>query len=444
MVSGRISSAWKSYRSVGIVYRIGVAFVLGSVLGLVVGDAATILQPVGDLFVRLLKMVIIPIVVFTLIMAARNLSPQNLGKVGGQVILLYLFTTMIAIGIGLVVSNVIDPGVGLLLEDAMAKSAVETKESPGLGQVFLNIVPENPFGAMAEGQILSVIFFALAFGVGLTFVRDEAEVGSSVYNGVETIFDAVEAGAEVTFKIVWGVMEYGVIGVFALMAALFAQTGTEAIFSLFKLFATLAIAIGLQISVVYLLIIVSGLVGQSPVAFLRGGKDAMMTALSIRSSSGTLPVTMSNADENLKIDQEVYSFSLPLGATINMDGTAMYLGIAAIFTANVVGRSLTMAEQLSVLVTALIASIGTAGVPGASIVMMTVVFTQVGLPIQAIALVLGIDPLLDRMRTMNNITGDLAVTTLVAKWNDAIDFSTGVWAGEGADTGGVRTPTTDD
>jgi Na+/H+-dicarboxylate symporter len=132
----------------------------------------------------------------------------------------------------------------------------------------------------------------------------------------------------------------------------------------------------------------------------------------------------------------VYSFSLPLGATINMDGTAMYLGIAAIFTANVVGKTLTISQQLSILVTALIASVGTAGVPGASIVMMTVVFTQVGLPIQAIAFVLGIDPLLDRMRTMNNVTGDLAVTTLVAKWNDAIDFNTGIWADdEGIDLG---------
>ncbi|WP_266075858.1 dicarboxylate/amino acid:cation symporter [Haladaptatus caseinilyticus] len=444
-MTSSVTQTWQRYRSVPIIYRIAAAFVLGSIVGLVVGEPATNLQPLGDLFVRLLKMVIVPIVVFTLIMAARNLSPKNLGKVGGQVILLYLFTTMIAIGIGLVVSNVIDPGVGLLLEDALKKSAVETKQSPGLGQVFLNIVPENPFGAMAEGNILSVIFFALAFGVGLTVVRDEAKEGSSVYNGVETIFDVVEAGAEVMFKVVWGVMEYGVIGVFALMAALFANTGVEAIFSLFKLFATLAIAIGIQISVVYLLFIISGLVGQSPMSFLRGSKDAMMTALSIRSSSGTLPVTMSNADENLGIDQEVYSFSLPLGATINMDGTAMYLGIAAIFTANVVGKSLTMAEQLSVLVTALIASIGTAGVPGASIVMMTVVFTQVGLPIQAIALVLGIDPLLDRMRTMNNVTGDLAVTTLVAKWNDAIDFSTGVWTGADTDSGGaVSSPTIDD
>ncbi|RBI61012.1 dicarboxylate/amino acid:cation symporter [halophilic archaeon] len=443
-MSNTVKETWQRYRSVPIVYRIAAAFVLGSVVGLIVGEPATNLQPLGDLFVRLLKMVIVPIVVFTLVMAARNLAPKDLGKVGGQVVMLYILTTMVAIAIGLGVSNLIDPGTGLLLEDALKKQAVETKQSPGLTQVLLGIVPENPFSAMAEGKILGVIFFALAFGIGLTVVRDEAEEGSSVYNGVQTTFDIVEAGAEVMFKIVWGVMEFGVIGVFALMAALFAKTGPGAILSLIKLFATLAIAITLQITLVYLLVIVKGLVGRSPIDFLRGSREAMVTALSIRSSSGTLPVTMSNADENLGVDEGVYSFSLPLGATINMDGTAMYLGIAAIFTANVVGEPLTLTQQVSVLVTALIASIGTAGVPGASIVMMTVVFTQVGLPIQAIALVIGIDPLLDRMRTMNNVTGDLAVTTLVAKWNDAVDFTTGVWAGETESLRDVPSSTTSD
>jgi Na+/H+-dicarboxylate symporter len=433
---------WRRYRSVPIIYRIAVAFVLGSVVGIVVGKPAASLQPLGDLFVRLLKMVIVPIVVFTLIMAARNLSPKNLGKIGVEVVALYLLTTMVAIAIGLGISNLIDPGVGIEL----AKNAnVNAEKAPPLGKVLLGIVPENPIHAMAEGQMLGVIFFSLIFGIGLTVVRDEAEPGSKLDDGVSAIFDAVEVGTEVMFKVVWGVMEYGVIGVFALMAALFGQTGIGAIVSLLKLCASLAIAIAIHISVVYLLIIMLGLVGKSPVDFLRGGKDAMMTALSIRSSSGTLPVTMSNADENLGVDEEVYSFSLPLGATVNMDGTAMYLGIAAIFTANVVGKSLTLAEQLSVLLTALLASIGTAGVPGASLIMMSVVFTQVGLPLSAIAMVAGVDPLLDRMRTMNNVTGDLAVTTLVAKWNDAIDFTTGVWADAPADVGGVASsPTTDD
>ncbi|GAA0244819.1 dicarboxylate/amino acid:cation symporter [Haladaptatus pallidirubidus] len=441
MTDSTVYGAWQRYRSVPIIYRIATAFVLGSIIGVVVGEPATSLQPLGDLFVRLLKMVIVPIVVFTLIMAARNLSPQNLGKVGGQVVLLYLFTTMIAIAIGLGVSNVINPGVGIELDQS---ANVDPGQAPPLGEVFLNIVPENPLAAMAEGQMLGIIFFSLVFGIGLTVVRDEAKPGSTMETGVESIFNAVEVGTEVMFKIVWGVMEYGVIGVFALMASLFGDIGIDAIVSLFKLCAALAIAITIQISVVYFLFILLGLVRKSPIDFVEGSRDAMMTALSIRSSSGTLPVTMSNADENLGIDEDVYGFSLPLGATINMDGTAMYLGIATIFAANVVGESLTLAQQFSVLITALLASIGTAGVPSASLIMMTVVFQQVGLPLAPIAMVAGVDPLLDRLRTMNNVTGDLAVTTLVAKWNGAIDFTTGVWPADGADTGGVATPTTDD
>jgi Na+/H+-dicarboxylate symporter len=435
-----VRQVWQQYRSVPIIYRIGAAFVLGSIVGLVVGKPATALQPLGDLFIRLLKMVIVPIVIFTLIMAARELSPTKLGKIGGEVVVLYTLTTMIAIAIGLGISNFIDPGVGLQIADATVKS----KEAPPLMEVLLGAVPENPIGAMAEGNILGVIFFSLVFGIGMTTVRHETEAGSSVHEGIQSLFNIVEAGAEVMFKVVWGVMEYGVIGVFALMAALFGQTGPGAIIALAKLVITLVFAIFLHITVVYLLVIVIALVGQSPLAFLRGCKDAMITALSIRSSTGTLPVTMSNADENLHIDQEIYSFSLPLGATINMDGTAMYLGIAAIFTANIVGVSLTLVQQLTILLTALLASIGTAGVPGASLIMMSVVFTQVGLPLSSIAMIAGIDPLLDRFRTMNNITGDLAVTTLVAKWNGAIDLSSGVWDGEPAATDDMSVAAADD
>lgn len=418
-----ISRLWRQYRSVPIVYRIAAAFVLGSVVGLAVGQPAAKLQPVGDLFVRLLKMIIVPIVVFTIMMASRQLSPSNLGKVGGQVVVVYLLTTSIAIAVGLAVSNVLDPGVGLQLTEA----SVSPEEAPPLSEVLLGVVPENPIGAMADGDILGVITFSLVFGIGMTAVREEFEEGTAVHDGIQTLFDIIEAGAEVMFKVVWGVMEYGVVGVFALMASLFGQTGPGAITELFMLVLALTVAVGIQIGVVYLLLIVTLLIGQSPLAFLRASKDAMLTALSIRSSSGTLPVTMSNADENLKIDQGVYSFSLPLGATINMDGTAMYLGIAAIFTANIVDVHLTIAQQLSILLTALLASVGTAGVPGASLVMMSVVFSQVGLPLSAVAMIAGIDPLLDRLRTMNNITGDLAVTALVAKWNDAIDLSSGAW-----------------
>ncbi|EMA37216.1 sodium:dicarboxylate symporter [Halococcus hamelinensis 100A6] len=371
-------------------------------------------------------MIIVPIIVFTLLMAAERLSPTNLGKIGGQTLLVYMVTTTVAIVIGLGISNVMDPGSGITL----ASGNVNTEQAPSLGQQLLNIVPTNPISAMAEGNILAIIFFVLVFGIGMTLVREEADADSSIRNGIDTIFETAEAGAEVMFKVVWGIMEYGVIGVFALMAALFGEIGIEAIGAYAMLSLTLAIAIALQMTIVYFLVILRGLVGVSPLAFLRGTREALVTALSIRSSSGTLPVSMSNAEDNLRIDEGVYSFSLPLGATINMDGTAMYLGIVAIFAANIAGVSLTITQQFAILVTALLASVGTAGVPSASLVMMAAVLTQVGLPLEVIAMIAGIDPFLDRLRTMNNVAGDLAVSTLIGKWNGALDLTTGVWADE--------------
>ena len=422
MSSSTTVEYWQRYRSIPIVYRIGVAFVLGSVFGLLVGQPATRLQPVGDLFVRLLSMLIVPIIVFTLIMGARRLSPSNLGKIGGQVVLVYAATSALAVAIGLGVANLIDPGTGLQLGDAQAQNA----EAPNVVDVILGIVPENPIGAMANGDVLPTIFFVVVFGLALALVQQETD-SEDIRNGVESFYDLAEAGAEAMFKVVWGVMEYGVIGVFALMAAVFGEAGTDAIVPFALLILTLALAVAAHIVLVHLGAIVALLVGESPMGFLRGGRDALITALSIRSSSGTLPVTMSNADENLLVEEEVYSFSLPLGATINMDGTALYQGVAAIFAANLVGVQLGLAEQFTVVAVAVLASVGAAGVPGTGLIMLTLVLTQLGLPLEVVGFVAGVDPILDRMRTMTNISGDLAVTTLVAKWNDAVDFTGGAW-----------------
>ncbi|WP_129116772.1 dicarboxylate/amino acid:cation symporter [Halegenticoccus tardaugens] len=437
-MTGTITRSWRRYRSVPLVYRIGIAFVLGSALGLVVGGRATALEPIGELFVRLLEMIVVPIVVFTLLLGARRLTPSKLGRIGGQVVGLYLLTTAVAIVIGLGVANLVQPGVGLEL----AGSAGETEQAPSMVDVLLGVVPDNPLGAMAEGNVLPTIFFTVVFGIALAMLSEEFEPGSAVHDGVEAIFDVAEAGSEAMFKIVWGVMEFGVLGVFALMATTFGEAGVDAIVPYAKLALALTLAVSIHIGLVYLVVIQRGLMGESPLSFLSGAKDAMVTALSISSSSGTLPVSMSDADENFGVAEEVYSFSLPLGATINMDGTAMYLGIVAVFAANVVGQSLTIAEQFAVLATALLASVGTAGVPSAGLIMMTIVLTQVGLPLEIVGMIAGIDPLLDRMRTMNNVTGDLAVTTLVAKWNGAIDYAGTVWSD--APTGSVVDGAVDD
>ncbi|ELZ98836.1 glutamate/aspartate transport protein [Haloferax mucosum ATCC BAA-1512] len=423
MSNTAIVSLWRRYRAVSIVYRIGLAFVLGSILGLVVGQPATALKPIGDLFVRLLKMLIVPIVVFTLLMGVRQLSPSSLGRVGVQVVALYAFTSALAVAVGLGVSNLVSPGSrGLSLTNAEAQSA----EAPNAVEVLLNIVPANPIGSMAEGNVLPTIFFVVVFGLGLSLVWEETD-DEAVRSGIETFFDLAEAGAEAMYKVVWGAMEFGVVGVFALMANVFGTSGIDAILPFTLLIVTMLLAAVTHIGLVYLGGLVAGLAGRSPLAFLSGGRDAMVTALSIRSSSGTLPVTMSDADENLGIEERIYGFSLPLGATINMDGTAMYQGVAAVFAANIMGVNLSLIDQFSVVAVAVLASIGTAGVPGSGLIMLTLVLTQLGLPLEIVGFVAGVDPILDRIRTMVNVTGDLAVTTVVAKWNGAVDFTAEAW-----------------
>jgi Na+/H+-dicarboxylate symporter len=424
-----IRTAWRRYRSVAIAYRIGAAFVLGSVVGLAVGEPATALEPLGDLFIRLLEMLVIPIVVFTLLMGIRQLSPATLGKVGGQVVALYAFTSALAVVIGLSVANLIEPGTGM----ALADEPVDTEEPPSPTEVFLGIVPENPVEAMATTDILATLFFVIVFGLALVLVAEEVD-DEAVENGIKAIFDIMEAGSEAMFKIVWGVMEYGVIGVFALMAVVFADAGPGALRAFVTVILALAIAVGLHVAVVHMGVLIVALTRQSPIAFLVGIKDALVTALAIASSSAALPVSMANAENNLKINEGIYGFSLPLGATINMDGTAMYQGVAAVFAANLVGVQLTLAEQFIVVSIAVLASIGTAGVPGAGLIMLTLVLTQLGLPLEVIGFIAGIDPILDRMRTMTNISGDLAVATVVGHWNDAVDFGSGIWDGAATET----------
>lgn len=421
-----LGSVWARYRRIPLVYRIFVAFVLGSALGLSAGEPATALAPLGDLFLRLLEMLIVPLVVFTLLGGVERLTPSRAGRIGGTVVLLYMATTAVAGFIGLAVANALSPGAGVEFTGGEAQSA----EAPALSEVFLNIVPTNPVAALVEGDILSIIFFVLVFGLGLVVVRETTD-SEDVRRGIESLFRVVEAGTEALFAVVWGVMEYGVVGVFALMATSMATNGVGALFSLGTLVGAIALAVVIHIAVTYLGLITYLGLGRSPVSFLRGAKDAMLTAFTIRSSSGTLPVSMKNAEEDLGIDESLYGFSLPLGATVNMDGAAIRQAITAVFAANLFGVHLGIGEQFTLLATVVLVSIGTAGVPGAGLVMLTVILESVGLPLTVVGFVAGVDPILGRIATMNNVTGDLAVSTLAGKWNGAVDFASGVW-GDGS------------
>ncbi|SEH42803.1 Na+/H+-dicarboxylate symporter [Halopenitus malekzadehii] len=434
-MAGSLASLWKRYRSVGLIYRIAVAFVIGSAAGIAFGERMAVVQPLGDLFLRLLNMLVVPIIVFTLLTGIRQLSPARLGRIGGATVALYAVTTTVAGVIGLAVANVLQPGRGV----EFVAGEAESQAPPSLTEVVLGIVPNNPVTAMAEGNLLGTVFFAIVFGIALTYVRaNKPEYAESV----DSLFEAFEVGAEAMFVVVRSVLEYGVIGVFALMAAGIGTEGVGVFSSLGELVLAVAIAVLIHIVVTYLGLLMTVVSDVSPVAFLRGAKDAMVTAFATRSSSGTLPVTMTNAEEDLRIDERVYSFALPVGATANMDGAAIRQAITVVFAANVVGQPLALTEQVLVLIVAVLISIGTAGVPGAGIVMLTVVLTQVGLPLTVVGFVAGVDPILGRIATMNNVTGDLAVSTVVGKWNDAIDFTTGVWA-DGATAVGDAAPAED-
>ncbi len=413
------------YFAIPFIQRMGIAFVLGIIAGLIIGEPIEVIRPIGTLFLRLLMMVVIPIIVFTLITAMKSMTPSKLGRIGGQTVGLYLLTTAVAIIIGLGIANVFNPGMGLTLP---TDATIDASEAPGIVEVLINIFPNNVFASMAEGAILQVLAFALIFGVAMAFLKDTGS--EKIKEGVDLIFSLTETASEVMFKIVRGVMEFGVLGVFALLAATFGQTGPQALADFGILIATFVIAVAIHMSLVYGLVFNIMILKKSPLKFLKGAKDALITAFATRSSGGTLPITMKAANQDLKIKEEIYSFSLPLGATINMDGTAMYQGVTAIFAANLIGQSLTLGEQLIVVLTAVLASIGTAGVPGAGLIMLTMVLTALGLPLGVVAFVAGVDPVLDSFRTMNNVAGDLSVSSVVAKFNDGIDLTKGAWADE--------------
>lgn len=300
---GLMGRWWRRYRSIELVYRLAAAFVLGSIVGIGVGGPAAVLKPLGDLFLRLLNMLVVPLVIFTLLTGIRQLTPGTMGRVGGSVIGLFVVTTTIASGIGLAVANVLNPGMGVTFSGGEAKSA----NAPSLASVFLDMVPNNPFNALAEGNLLSIIFFVLVLGFGLTIVRDTTD-RPELRESVETFFGIVDALTEALFVVIWGVMEYGVIGVFALLAAETASNGLGSLLSLAMLVAAVALAVAIHIVLTYLglLIYLGGKL--SPIAFLRGAEDAMVTAFSIRSSSATLPVSMRNAEEDLRIDGSLYGF----------------------------------------------------------------------------------------------------------------------------------------
>jgi Na+/H+-dicarboxylate symporter len=420
------------YFKTNLLIRILIGLVLGAVVGIILGffpDSVKVFVDnskfFGDLFIRLLKMMIVPVILFSLIAGAASIDPGRLGRIGIKIMAYYLFTSAFAVVVGLIFANIFQPGVGF---NVVGTAAVQGKAAavPSVSQIILNLVPTNPIDSLAKGDVLPIIFFAVVFGISLSYIKD-AENKSLAKSG-QMLLDVINAGAETIYKVVTGIMQYAPIGVFVLIAQVFAQQGAKAIGPL--LVVTLAVYLGLIVQVVA---VYGGFLAAFKLGlwkFLKGANEAMLTAFVTRSSNATLPVTMRCAEEKLGIPRKICSFTLPLGATINMDGTAIYLGVCAIFIANAIGRPLTMSQQGMVVLTATLASIGTAGVPGAGAIMLLMVLESIGLKVTegsdvaaAYAMILGIDALLDMGRTSINITGDIVGSAIVAKSEKELDMT---------------------
>lgn len=389
--------------------QILVALILSVCAGLVIGPEGLPfvnkwIAPIGTIFINFIKMMIVPVVTCSLIVGVTSLGgdSKKLGRISAKTICLYLVTTAVAIVLGFAVAGIIQPGVGL---DIAGKVAPKVKEAPTFMQVLVNMVPTNPIDAMAKGQILPVIIFALLVGIGITQLDEKRS---------RFLMDLYDAGAEVCYKIIAMVMKFAPLGVFALLLPVVCKNGPKVLLPLLSVILAVAIGCALQCILVYSTL-ASTMGGVNPVKFFRGMSEAMMLAFTTCSSAAALPVNMKNCQEKLGLSREVTSFVLPLGCTINMDGTALYMGVCSLFVANAFGVNLTTSDMIMIVFTGTLASIGTAGVPGAGLIMLAMVLQSVQLPMEGLALVAGIDRVLDMFRTCVNITGDGAVCCVVDK-----------------------------
>ncbi|GAA6145060.1 dicarboxylate/amino acid:cation symporter [Thalassolituus maritimus] len=357
---------------------------------------------IGKIFVASLKVLVVPLVFVSLVCGVCHLSDQSsLGRMSLKTIVLYLATTAIAISAAMTLANIVNPGVGIELE---AEANFAPPQAVPLLDVLANIFPTNPFQAMAEGNMLQVIVFAILVGLA---------IGRSGVPG-ERIGKQFNDWNDVLMTLVSMLMNLAPYGVFALLFSLFASKGLGPVQELLSYMLTV-ITVLLVHGLVFYPIILRMFSGMSPVIFLRKMWPVQMFAFSTASSSATLPVTIKNAEQNLGVGTRSASFVLPLGATINMDGTAIMQGVATVFIAQAFGLDLSMGDYLLVIATATLASIGTAGVPGVGLITLSMVLQQVGLPVEGIALIIGVDRLLDMIRTAINVTGDTMVSVVIAK-----------------------------
>ncbi len=378
-----------------------------------VGTVATFIKPIGTLFIRLLSFLAIPLVIASLIMGAASLEDiKKLGRIGIKTFSIYIVTTAIAISIGLGMANLIEPGkqlneftknrlIGTFQSDS--EDLVMQNIDVDIIDFFVDIVPTNPINAMASGNMLQIVFFAVIFGITLTFInRDKSKPVIDFFDGI----------SHAMIKMVDFIMILAPFGVFALISSTIADFGFGIISTLFWYMAAVLIGLLLHTVVVYSLI-VKFLGKMSPMKFFKGIRNVQAIGFSTSSSAATLPVNIKSCENNLGVPKQISGFVLPLGATINMDGTALYQGVAAVFIAQVYGFDLSLVQQLTIVITAVLASIGTAPVPGVGIIMLVMILNAIHIPPEGIALIIGVDRILDMCRTITNVSGDAAVAVAI-------------------------------
>jgi len=386
---------------------------LGVVVGLIFGEKAAVIRPIGTVFIRLITMIVVPLVFVSLTLGTASLGDiKKVGRIGVKTFAYFTVTTIIAISLGLGLGNLLKPGTALdesvktELQESYAASAEaglsRLEERPSTVEILIDIVPTNPIKALAEGNMLQVIFMALLFGIALTLIpKAKSEPVTALLDSVN---DAV-------IQIVHIAMKIAPYGVLALIASVVGQFGLKVLVALLN-YSLVTIA-GLAIHA----FVVNGLAVRflgrmNPLTFFRAAKDAMLIAFSTSSSSAALPVGMQSA-EKIGVKRQYSSFVIPLGTTINMDGTALYQGVSAIFIAQIYGLDLSLGDQLTIVLMATLASIGTAGVPAAGIIMLVMVLKQIGIPLEGISLIMGVERLLDMCRTATNMAGNMASSVVI-------------------------------
>ena len=408
------------YKNLSFTQKMLFSMLFGALLGIILNNidiyhsiinqylSNGLFDVVGKLFVNSLKMLVVPLVFCSIVVGITSLGNIALmGRIGIKSIFIYLFTTAIAISLALILAIIIQPGKGFEVNEIVSFTS---KEAPSLSSVITSIVPSNPILAMAEGEMLQIILFAIILGIAITM---SGKKGDAFKKGLQSLND-------IMMSMVLIVMKFAPIGVFFLIAKTFSTQGIAMIIPLASYFITVSIVLILHVLLTYSVFL--KFIGKvSPLLFLKKMRTAIVFAFSTASSNATIPITLNTVEKRLGVDKAIASFTVPLGATINMDGTAIMQGVATVFIATVYTVDLSIGDYLAVILTATLASIGTAGVPGVGLIMLTMVLTQVGLPVEGVALIIGIDRLLDMMRTAVNITGDSMVSIITSKSENSFD-----------------------